>query len=319
MTFHKSAVILSLALIFSAIVVGCSTLPRIPTTDVEMYDELTGPQGPQYLKEISIAEWPDRGQEIARRLTWIGTQANLLNVSDEAHRAGQAAHALARFLSKEHGSLRDIPSGWFKLQHKTIGALNPQLVNGYAAALIPYQHVMVGDIDPRKAYDQSAATNPLDLAEARNVFALINTSTEGHQKFVDAANKSVHEYLQRSAQAFAKDRSTSALALRHAALLAGLVKGGQQQENVESNDAETSQYWITWAGYELAIALGARPDDPGLTPAYFNDDATLRSPDDIDHAQFSTYVTALQLYTSGVGADTLGVDFDRWYDEAAGK
>ena len=303
-------------LVLLAVLVGCGRAPGLPADDAATYQLLTGANGQDFLRQISFHAWDDGGKSAAERLSWITRDAQSLDAG-AAERAGLAAHAIATFLADNRDELARISAGWFGLQHRAVGQLNPALVNGYASALIPFQGALVGDVKSVRGF--SIIGDGLDLSSARNVFAVIDTNADAGKRFNEAAYERVRGCLQTYAEAVVSKDVDNLVDIRHAADLAGVVEGGQRKSGNSAVDTRRAQYSINWAGYELAAAMGARPGGPDIPDQYFTADGRLKRPDEVSVNDLPRFATALEIFTFNHGFPGLGSDFRRWYDDAAGK
>lgn len=308
------AAVLALTVVLAVTLAACGRTPDLPADESAAYQMLTGGNGQEFLRQISSHDWDDGGEAAAAQLSWIARDA-LSSDEASAQRAGEAAHAIATFLAENEDELSRLPAGWFGLKHRPLGELNPALVRGYAAALIPYQGAIVGDGNSVHGFTIVGD----GVSSARSIFAVIDAYTEAGNEFRDAAYQRVHYYLKTYAQAVADRRNEELVALRYAAELAGVVEGGQRESGNGAMEGQTAQYWINWAGYEVAAAMGARPGDPDLSDQYFTAGGRLESPDEVSANDLDSFATALQIFTFNHGLPSLGSDFDGWYDDAAGK
>lgn len=308
-----AALTATLVLAFS--LAACGHAPALPADDSATYQLLTGPSGQEYLRQISSHDWDDKGAAAAAALSWIARDAQAADATAAQH-AIEAAHAIATFLGDNRDDLFRLSTGWFGLQHRTIGQLNPALVQGYASVLIPFQGAIIGDVKPMRGF--KIIGDGLDLSPARNVFAVIDTNMEAGNTFNEAAHQRVRGYLRAYAAAAVSKDVSNLVDLQHAADLAGVFAGGQRMSGNSAIDTRTAQYWINWAGYELAAAMGARPGGPDIPDQYFTSDGRLKAPDQVPANDLDGFVTALDIFTFNHGFPALGSDFQRWYDHAAG-
>ena len=303
-------------LVLAVILVACGSSPTLPADDVATYQMLTHGNGQGFLREISTQEWDDRGKQAAARFSWIARDAQSTN-EDAAQRAGEAAHAIAKFLGDNRDDLMRVSTGWFGLQHRSLGQLNPELVRGYASALIPFQGALIGNVKPVRGFELTG--DGLDQSSARSVFAVIDTDTQAGTEFKDAAYQRVHSYLRAYAEAVVGRNPDGLTALRNAADLAGVVEGGQRESGNTAVQTATAQHWINLAGYEVAAAMGVRPDGPDIPDKFFQPDGRLKSPEQVSKNDLSGFATALEIFTFNHGLQNLGSDFQHWYRDAAGK
>lgn len=283
-----------------------------------MFETLTGSDGQEYLRAVSKYEWDDGGQAFARRLGWISGGATSLEQA-VAERAGESAHSISTFLASNKDGLKRLSTGWFGLQHRSVGQVNPELVSGYASALAPYQGALVGDFSGVRGFKGLADSPGGELAAARDIFTVIGTGTDAAKAFRDAANDRIRGYLQTYGRAVAASQSEGLVALRYAAQLAGVADGAERNSGNTVSGSKSSQYWIVWAAYELASAQGVQPGDPDIPARFFGPDDRLRSPADLPADDLDAFATAGENYAFHHGAPNLGNDFDDWYEDAAGE
>lgn len=283
-----------------------------------MFESLTAANSQSYLRQVSEYEWEDGGQGVAERLGWISTDATSPE-QDTAERAGESANSISTFLATNKDALMRLSTGWFGLQHRSVGQLNPALVAGYASALTPFQGALVGDLSGVHGFRGLADLPGGEMASARHIFAVIGTDTEAAKAFRDSANDRIRGYVRAYGRAVAASQPDGLVALRYAAQLAGAADGGQREVGNSDLESKSSQYWITWAAYELASAQGVQPGDPDIPARFFGPDNRLKSPADIAPDDLDAFATAGENYAFHHGAPNLGNDFDGWYEEATGK
>lgn len=315
MSRHRSVYIVLVFILSTALSACGGTAPRLPATDEEMFQKLTGSDGAQFLQQISAHTWPDGGAAPADRLAWIKPDA-LSTDPARAQRAGEAAHTIALFLSDPEYGLADLPAGLFGLQRRSLGELNPNLVAAYAEALTPFQGALVGDV--RKISGFEVVGDPLNLASAREIFSNIDTNTRAGAAFNNAAYDRVKQYLQAYAQSIANRDADDLVALQFAAGLAGVVEGGRRESANTALQVYPAQHFINLSRYEVAKALGAHPGENGIPTRFFTTEGQLKSPDAISQSDLSEFSTALENFAFKNGMSNLGTDFRRWYDVGAG-
>lgn len=306
-----AAALLALLVLFGAS--GCAHPPSVPETPTELFAALTGSSGRDFLSRVSEYEWGDGGQSTGKRLDWINQDA----VSEDprtAMQAGQASKTIASFLAQDRSALLDISTGWFGLHRRTLGQVNPYLTRAYGAALTPYQGAMIGDPEGVNGFGDR-----LSSSDARSAVAVLDTDTDAGRAFADAANQRVHEYLRTYGSAVASRKFDDFVALRYAAELAGVVSGAEKLAGNPAIDSSSSEHWITWAGYEVAVATGARPGDSSIPQRFFGPDGRLLSPSAIPNDDIEIFSTAVENYAFRHGERELGNQFDRWYDDASGR
>lgn len=280
-----------------------------------MYQTLSSTGGQEFLHQISTHAWDDGGRAAAERLSWIAADSHSADETTAQH-AGQAAQAIATFLDDNKDKLLQLSAGWFGLERRSVGALNPELVRAYASALAPYQGALIGDID---APGFTMIGDPVGLSAARNVFAVIDTDTRAGEQFNDAAYQRAHDYLKTYGQAVVGTKPEELVALRSAAGLAGVAVGGQRESGNPAIHIQNAQYWINWAGYEFAAAMNARPGVPDIADKFFTADGVLKTPDQVSANDLDTFSTALQNFAFHHGQESLGGNFQASFDAAAGK
>jgi len=313
---HTKAVTLTVMLFVVATLGGCAQAPDLPVDDAASYQQLTSENGQELLRRISFHDWNDEGRAAAEKFSWIARDAKSTD-ENVAKRAGEAAHAIASFIAANKDGLMRLSSGWFGLQHKSLGELNPDLVRGYATALTPFQGALVGDVKSVPGF--AIIGDGVDVSSARNVFAVIDTDTQAGTEFRDAAYQRVKDYLHSYAEAASAGTRDGLVDLQHAAELAGVVDGGQRASGNEAIKSETAQHWINRAGFEIAAAQGARLGDPDIPSEFFKSDGQLKSPDDVTNNDLPRYATAMANFTARHGQPGLRGDFRHWYEDAAGK
>lgn len=93
---------------------------------------------------------------------------------------------------------------------------------------------------------------------------------------------------------------------------------GSAQPNIPTYSPQQA---INSTSYQVAAALGVSPEDSGIPAQYFSPDGHLKSPDRIvaDDLDLDAYSTSLQRYLFDRGFGDLDDDFDRNYEDGAGK
>jgi hypothetical protein len=81
----------------------------------------------------------------------------------------------------------------------------------------------------------------------------------------------------------------------------------------------TAQHGVDSTYYQVATALNASPVDPEIPSQFFTPEGHLKSPDQIPTADLRDYSKSLQNYLFNHGYGNLGNDFDRYYEDGAGK
>jgi hypothetical protein len=270
-----------------ALLVGCTSAaePELPpSSDIAaVAGRITGPDGQEFLRDITYAAWDDQGRRAAELLAWIPQTAQSSDPVT-AERAGTTAHAVAAFLADERETIVDAPA-------------NPRLWQAFADGLIPYLGAMVGDergIDGFEPLDGLESQMPRTLS----LFAAIATRTEADDVFTAAASERATLYE----AAFAKsavaepmmaDRWPAQHELLRAARLRGLLAGAQYLVNPDSGRPMPFAAQTKLA-FEVA-SLTARPGDPHINAEFF-DDGRLRPPSDIPDTEWSIYDSQLTVF-----------------------
>lgn len=309
---------IALFVLMIGLVTGCGRPPDVPSDDAAVSEALTSPRGQDFLRHVSEYEWDDGGRSVAERLNWIAATAASSNPA-VAERAGRSASAIVEFLAAERDSLLDIPTGIFGLQRTSVGRMNPALVSAYASSLIPYQGALIGDSGGVTGFTGGADSPQGELAAARDVVAVLNTNAEAGDAFRHASDERIKQYLRDWGRTVATSRLDGRTGLRHAAELAGVVGAGEPLSDSGNAQLKTAQYWINWAGYELALAKGVEEKGSDIPSRFFTPQGRLMSPDDVPDDDQDAFGTALENYAFHHGAPTFGAEFDGWYEDATGK
>jgi uncharacterized protein YukE len=80
----------------------------------------------------------------------------------------------------------------------------------------------------------------------------------------------------------------------------------------------SSEHGIRATYFQVAQSVGITPEAPEI-PAQFFDGDRLKPPDQIPQDQLGIYSTSLQNYLAQRGFDSLGGNFDQFYEDGAGK
>ncbi len=273
---RRISLVFCLALLFSA---ACaSSDPALPAKDdpIAVHDALVGPQGQDFLSKITTHDWPDDGARAGEAFAWIAREAMSADPAVST-RAGEAAHALASFLSGNSSQLLDISTGWFGLGHTTAGNLNPKLVQAYAAALVPYQGALAcypGDVRGFESRNKDCASA---LADARSALVVLNTDNQAATAFAEAAYRQMDTYFSRFASGVVDPSRRFDEGPVTAGRLLGLLQAASSQSGIKVRAPleEASQ-----ANYLLAKALLSSDSNSGIPAEYFSG-GTLMSPTEI--------------------------------------
>jgi len=273
---RRISLVFCLALLFSA---ACaSSDPALPAKDdpIAVHDALVGPQGQDFLSKITTHDWPDDGARAGEAFAWIAREAMSADPAVST-RAGEAAHALASFLSGNSSQLLDISTGWFGLGHTTAGNLNPKLVQAYAAALVPFQGALAcypGDVRGFESRNKDCASA---LADARSALVVLNTDNKAATAFAEAAYRQMDTYFSRFASGVVDPSRRFDEGPVTAGRLLGLLQAASSESGIKVRAPleEASQ-----ANYLLAKALLSSDSNSGIPAEYFSG-GTLMSPTEI--------------------------------------
>lgn len=262
---------------------GCgASAPALPSdkSPIVIHQLLTGQDSTEFLSSISTYPWDDDGVSAADLFSWIATDAASPDAPTAA-RAGEAAHALAMYLSDNEGALLGISSGFLNRDSITVGALNPALVDAYANALIPFQGLMVCDQRDPRGFEMLDAHCEASVLAARPVFAVLSSDPAGFTEFADAAQSRANEYLVRFA---ANDptgvNNPTPAALAYIGRLLGLTTAGALRLPNSSLHPPDIDAEIVEVKYVLADSFLARTPALGFAAKYVAD-GKLMSPEDV--------------------------------------
>ena len=266
--------------------VGCDshaepTLP--PNTDPTTISErVNRADGPEFLRDVTSAAWPDDGQRAAELFAWIPRDAHSTD-RIAATRAGQTAHAIASFIADDKGEPPNTPA-------------NPPLWQAFARSLAPYVGAMVGDATGVEGFE------PLDgpgsqMRRTAALFAAMTKDNDANQVLINAASERAHTYEMAFAKAavaepILADRGAPQADLLRAAALRSLVATGAQL--AEKGPTATPAHAQTELAYQVAV-LTARPDDPHINDGFFSG-GRLLPPNEIAESDWTIYDTQLTVY-----------------------
>jgi hypothetical protein len=304
-----AAVVIPLALAFSA---ACApSAPTLPTdtSPPAIAMKMAGSGGPAFLSDITHYEWSDDGARAGELLSWIPRDAGS---SDPivAARAGKTAHVVGGFLADQYMNV------------KGAGAKNPALIQSYAATLIPYLGAMVGD--PMGTSD----FEPLDgldteMPRTASVFAVMASDPKANSMFTEAADNRAAAYEREFADVAAANPSSADSPaqqdnLARAARLLGLNAAGARLAGKESQNSTTSHAKTNLA--YVVVSRMLRGQDPHFSLEYFTPNGSLKSPDQVGSAQWSLYDAQLFNYLATYPAITDAIyNFGRTYGSIAGS
>ncbi|BBY19190.1 hypothetical protein [Mycolicibacterium litorale] len=212
--------------------------------------------------------------------------------------AGQTARALAQFVANNSNELRggagnDTTSG-------SIGEVNPELTESYAAALIPYLGAMVGD--PRGTSDFEPL-DPVNGAMPRTVavFAALRTGEAAAQHLSTALAELVDDYESTFAQSAVADPASvqprNVSLMRAARLLGAAKSSGFQSVGQYALDVGDVAAQLQ---YRLASGLINGPNSD-ISPQFF-DGARLFSPNEVrgqlGESSWDEYTNQLSVFLS---------------------
>lgn len=283
----KAICVLGVIAALFAFIAGCDsqTKPELPSsTDVAAISDLvTGPDGQKFLRDITTAPWDDDGRRAAEVFAWIPRDGQSTDHAT-ATRAGEAAHAIASFVTDNRDTIASAPA-------------NPALWQAFARSLIPYLGAMVGDDNG------VAGFTPLDgldsqMRRTAAMFAAMAKDNEANRFFTDAAAARAHTYEAAFAKAAVAepqlaDAGSVQKNLLQAARLRSLVAKGAYIADPKS-EKPTATLAQTELAYQVA-SLTARPDDPHIGERFFKGERLL-SPSQIDEADWSIYDAQLTVY-----------------------
>jgi uncharacterized protein YukE len=192
---------------------------------------MTGDGGREFLDNVATHAWTDNGAA-ARTLTdWVDDAANGNNF-DIDRRAGETAYAVADYLGDE----RDKLAGMGTFGGSGLGAVNPELVQGYADALGPYQEAMIGDrTDPATGFGMLDGQLAGEYSHARNVFSVIDTDPTAAANFNQKAYESILQYQQDTENAVRNGGPADGTALGHSGRMLGVLNGAADMAEVDSS------------------------------------------------------------------------------------
>lgn len=284
------------------VLAGCTpSAPALPPTgDIgKIHDLITGADGADFLSRLSTYKWPDGGTSAARLFDWIPRDAASTD-SAVATRAGETAHALARFLGTHESALLNVRTGWFGLKHRDLGVLNPKLVQGYASTLIPFQGVLACDPSNSRGFELLGADCPSAIVYARSVFTLLNTDSIAAATFSDAAYKRMDAYIERFAEGVSNRSTGFPQGPQVAGTLLGLVTVGAARSGIK---VPTVQDEENRAIYLTAKAVLPKGTNAGIPSEYFAN-GELMSPDGIEkhlgRDVLADYYASLGAYLRGI-------------------
>lgn len=267
--------------------VGCTsdTEPTLPSSrdTAAIVEQVTGPDGPAFLEDITATSWQDGGRDAGDLFRWIPRDATSTDRAS-AMRAGRTARAIAVFIADRCKKLAGDPA-------------NPTLWQAFADALAPYTGALVGDPTGVAGFE------PVDgpgsqMRHTASLFAAMAKDAEANRIFTEAASQRAHTYEAAFGEAavaepLLADRGPAQNDLLRAARLRSLVATGTRLANPES-ERFTPARAQTEIAYQVA-SLTARPSDPHIEGRFFKD-GRLLPPSDIGDSDWSIYDVQLTVY-----------------------
>ncbi|WP_167759382.1 EspA/EspE family type VII secretion system effector [Mycobacterium sp. PS03-16] len=192
-------------------------------------DLVTGvEEGEAFLDNMNKHGWADDGSA-ARTLTdWIDDGSRMDGTGHD-QMAGEAAHAVASYLGAHQEELANMGS----FTGIGLGAVNPELVRGYAEALAPYQEAMIGDHrEPTPGFGLLEG-EPKNYDTARNAFAVIHSDPEASRTFTEHAYQSILAYQQETADAAASGAPANGEATGNAGRMLGVLNSAATLAEVD--------------------------------------------------------------------------------------
>ena len=176
--------------------------------------------------------WSDNGAAASTLTDWIDDTATSSN-PEAATRAGETAHDVAAFI----GDNKDQLLNQSLFGDATVGANNPDLVQGWAEALEPYQGAMVGDPGDTKGFGVLGNPSEGDYASARNVFAVIDSDPTAAKSFNQHAYEAILHYQQDTTDWIKNGHGPDSRisAAGYAGALNGLVNSGADLSHSDPN------------------------------------------------------------------------------------
>jgi hypothetical protein len=309
---RRYAAILAVITLFATLSACGDKAPDIPSdpSPVNVHRLVTGPDGDQFLSRLSRHPWGSESQNAAGLFTWIAPDA--ASADPETRKlAAETAYAIATFLSDNAGALTGSTGEGKEDESTAIGAVNPDLTQAYADALIPYLGAMVGD---DKAISGFQPLDPLEgrMPRTSAMLGVLNINSAAGNRLADAVTALAGRYEEDLAESAAADPTLVASndpSLLRAARLLGLAKSS----NLESSTGSRFEPGdvVTDFQYRLA-AKTIRGPNIDLPQQYFNQDGSLMSPDEVrdefGESGWDDYSSKLGAYLAKSPANTRAVD-----------
>jgi hypothetical protein len=269
------------------LVVGCTsnTEPELPSSsDTSVIaDRVTGPNGQDFLRDVTSAPWEDGGRRAAELFSWIPQDATSTDDAT-ATRAARTARAVASFLAEDRDELAEAPA-------------NPLLWQAFAQTLVPYVGAMVGDTRRAAGFEPLDGTGS-DMRRTASLFAAMTKNADADRTWTEAASVQAHAYEVAFAKAalaepLLADRDAARADFLGAARLRGVMAAASKVV-----DPQSERFTVARAQTELAyqvVSLTARPGDTHINPEYFKN-GRLLSPSEISEEDWSIYDSQLTVY-----------------------
>ncbi|MVU76092.1 hypothetical protein GPX89_02395 [Nocardia sp. ET3-3] len=232
-------------------------------------DAGTGKPNEQFFHDVLTHQWTDSGDAASKLFSFGDSQPG----SVDAHRQASIMSAFGQFVSSDDAPsniaggndkwhLYDIPESG----HKTVGDLNPKLVQTLSTGMTPYMNDLInsthptndgfnvtykGDDGQMHSWTDPSGNNT--FAGSKNIFSFMDTNDAAGQKFnaaaLDASLRQEIEYGHNPNDAHARNH------LVDAGELQGLVDAGLRDEisahTTDSNKVATDAYNQKKAAYDI--------------------------------------------------------------------
>ncbi|MHC9295604.1 EspA/EspE family type VII secretion system effector [Mycobacterium sp. LTG2003] len=195
-----------------------------------VYDHLASEEGQDFLHDINHHAWGDKGESAGSLFEWTKNASG-----PEAELAADTANIYGRYIGEHGNELLDLPG------EKSLGDVNPQLVQAYGAGLQPYQEEMVGE-----NYDPNKGFQPIDNLEGnmdntKRLFAVIDSDPTAAEAFNKSAYRHALDFQDSFAELASRDPNLITTDerlddLQSSARLLGAINGGAQLETTAHID-----------------------------------------------------------------------------------
>lgn len=242
----------------------------------QLRDRVASAAGQQFLKEVTIFRWRDRGAKVAHLFSWV-PEWSAAETPTKRRAAADTAYAIANFLANTAPTLLNLDNAGNG--HVTVGDINPAIVESYADAVIPFLGAMVGDSE------NSTGFQPLDQLDSSmpRTFAMLTVLESVDSSSADlgaAILKLTDQYRAALANSLADNsapNNVSARAIRLAQLFGLAFSSGLKAPDSRPYvfNPEVAR---TEIDYTLARATIAGPNDD-IDRRYFGTDGKLLAPE----------------------------------------